>query len=258
MSKRPWFPFYTGDYTRKTRHLTAEQKGCYVDLMCFYWDNNGNLPNDPSKLCRIMGIERRAFNRVWGDLKHFFVHQVGQDGDTLLQERLQEELEKTIEISKVKAKAGKKGGEANAKAKNEHMPTHSHSHSHKEHSVNKLTAQDEPEKELTFWDIGESIGIPRSLIGQACSKHPETAVAKAIATTQIKKPADPKAFFKGLLRNNPQTGAQPDWQRMPLDDNKLEAWAVRNGFRRAYPGEEYPQYRGYLSSAVTLRKDKAA
>jgi hypothetical protein len=81
-----------------------------------------------------MGIERRRFNHIWRYLAPFWVIVNGIDGDTLLQERMQEELERTIAISKVKGEAGKKGGQAYAQAQKEHMPTHSHSHSqlHKE------------------------------------------------------------------------------------------------------------------------------
>ena len=122
MSKRPWFAFYTGDFERKTKHLSAHSTGAYVRLMISYWDNNGHLIYDPPGLCRIMGIDRRRFAATWGDVKHFFVSSKLEVGDTLLLPRMQEELEKTIAISKAKAVSGKRGGQASAVANTQAKP----------------------------------------------------------------------------------------------------------------------------------------
>ena len=128
MSKRPWFPFYTADFERKTKHLPAECVGAYIRLMMHYWDNNGILLTEPANLCRIMGIERRRYKKVMLQIGAFLLPQSSEFGDAYLLPRLQEELNRTITISKAKAESGRKGGLANAIAKRKQNPTHSHTH----------------------------------------------------------------------------------------------------------------------------------
>jgi hypothetical protein len=110
----------------------------------------------------------------------------------------------------------------------------------------------------SMWDVGEKAGIPRAVIGKACKSHTETAVANAIAAVVQKRPADPKAFFIGLLRENPTNGAKPEWSRIPYDDDDLVPFAVEHGFYKSDKtgAKTYRQIRAELGSLITKRLDQ--
>lgn len=201
MSKRPWYPLYTADFDRKTKHLQPEIVGCYIRLMNFYWDNNGQLRFVPADLCRIMGLDRRRFNATWAYLDTFFVLHNEGDGDTLLLPRLQEELEKTIAISKVKAESGKKGGLAKAKAEKQHKPTHTHTHISIDKSIEGKPSKKPEQKRLNLWDVAVSHGIPRPVIGKAIKDHGKEAVENAVKQVMTEQPADPVPFFIGVAKH---------------------------------------------------------
>lgn len=145
MSKRPWYPLYTGDLRRKTEHLSAEELGCYMRLMNNYWDNGGPITADPSRLCRIMGIEKRKYMGVMSQIGSFFVHHDSEFGDALLLPRMEEEIGKAIDLSEKRSQAGRKGGQANAKQVLEQLPTHSHSQL-KERAKKKILKEKKPAK----------------------------------------------------------------------------------------------------------------
>ncbi len=54
-SKRPWMPWYPGDYIKDTRHLTLIQHGSYILLIGEYW-MRGGLPKDEMTVCRLAGM----------------------------------------------------------------------------------------------------------------------------------------------------------------------------------------------------------
>lgn len=110
----------------------------------------------------------------------------------------------------------------------------------------------------SMWEVGEKAGIARPVIGKACKSHTETAVANAIAAVVQKRPADPTAFFLGLLRENPTNGAKPEWSRIPYDDDDLVPFAVEHGFYKSDStgAKTYKQIRSELRSMVTKRLDQ--
>jgi uncharacterized protein YdaU (DUF1376 family) len=259
MSKRPWFPLYVGDMLADTMNFDSAQFGGYMKILCHYWMTEEPMSIDEMRVAS--GLSKNIFQKSWPLFSKKFV----TENEKYFNRRMKEEITKAIELSEKRSKAGSKGGQANAQANDEQLPTQLQSQLHKEHSVNKLTGDDSPEidqkeapkKELTFWDIGESIGIPRPLIGKACKNHTETAVAEAIAKTQIKSPADPRAFFSGLLKANPKTGSDPTW--LPAADDQLEDFAVKQGIHTRGNAPQnlrnMTEYRNWLKSQL---RSKAA
>lgn len=73
----PAFQFYPRDYIMSTRTLTPEQRGVYIDLLCFAWDGDG-LPDSTSQLAAMAGISEAKFKRVWAELASKWVQ--GDDG----------------------------------------------------------------------------------------------------------------------------------------------------------------------------------
>ena len=103
---------YTGDYVKKTRHLTPEEHGIYLLLLIHSWDTKGPAPLDERKLCAIVnarsGGEIESLRRV---LAEYFVR--AEDG--WYNERMQSEIADAEFMSKRRSEAGKLGAQARVK-----------------------------------------------------------------------------------------------------------------------------------------------
>jgi|GEM_PF-6003507 len=53
MTEIVWYPFYVGDYARKTAHLSLLEHGAYRLLLDHYYATRQPLPNSPKELYRI-------------------------------------------------------------------------------------------------------------------------------------------------------------------------------------------------------------
>jgi uncharacterized protein YdaU (DUF1376 family) len=109
-----WYPRYSGDYARKTAHLSLVEHGAYTLLMDYYYTSGpipiSDTPNQGSfdvsfdvssddrlfRICRALDDrERRAVISV---LKQFFVIENG----CWINKRAEEELEKRRSISEIR------------------------------------------------------------------------------------------------------------------------------------------------------------
>lgn len=72
-----WYPFYVGDYIKKTAHLSMMEHGAYRMLIDHYMSTGHPLPNDPTKLYRICRArspsERKAVLSVTSE---FFIEDL--------------------------------------------------------------------------------------------------------------------------------------------------------------------------------------
>ncbi len=59
MNKMPWFKFYPADWVKGTRALTNKEKGVWMDLLCYMWENKerGQITADWESLARMVGLE---------------------------------------------------------------------------------------------------------------------------------------------------------------------------------------------------------
>jgi uncharacterized protein YdaU (DUF1376 family) len=97
----PWWP---RDYLAATRSMTLAERGAYTDLLWFAWDT-GVLPNDPSRLARMLGVSSEEFEAVWPGIKLKFVLT---DAGGIVNERLERERAKaTANRAKASEKAAK-------------------------------------------------------------------------------------------------------------------------------------------------------
>lgn len=99
---------YVADYLGDTRHLSTEQHGAYLLLLMTMWRAGGSLPNDPTKLARIVGCSASKWAKISDDVMAFFEVDV----DQIVSARLSKELEKASQKSIKRAEAGAKGGSA--------------------------------------------------------------------------------------------------------------------------------------------------
>jgi hypothetical protein len=56
----------------------------------------------------------------------------------------------------------------------------------------------------SIWDVWEQLAGPnsRGVLGQLIKANGENEVAKAVGIVLLKRPADPKQYLYGILRNN--------------------------------------------------------
>lgn len=98
---RPWMPFYVSDYVADTLHLTTEQHGAYILLMCHYWRHDG-LPTDENQLMAIAKLSEVNWRSNCQVLHNFFTKDWRH-------KRIEVELAKAKSISKKRQLAGMKG-----------------------------------------------------------------------------------------------------------------------------------------------------
>ena len=100
-----WFPLYSGDYGRKTAHLSVVENGAYLLLLIHYYATGRPLPNDKVSLYRIARAhgddERAAVDSV---VSQFFTLQ----DDGYHNSRADVELGKRAEFHNKLAAAGRK------------------------------------------------------------------------------------------------------------------------------------------------------
>lgn len=62
--KDPAFLFYSLNWLQGTAGLKPDEKGVYIDLLS-HQHQNGFIPNDPSRLCRMVGLSEKEFLPIW-------------------------------------------------------------------------------------------------------------------------------------------------------------------------------------------------
>ena len=104
---KAYFPLYTSDYLRKTRHLSTKGHGAYLLLLLYLWDCDGEMKESPALIQRVTGMTEGEYRTVWRkELAPFFVITEG----VITHSRVSEELEKRAEKLQKRCKAGAKGG----------------------------------------------------------------------------------------------------------------------------------------------------
>ena len=93
MPARPWFAFFPGDYLADTAHLSLEEHGAYLKLICHAWNHDGIVPGDPRQLGNIWGCHTNRAINLWGVLAEFFY----ETGGGFRHKRVDKEITKAIE-----------------------------------------------------------------------------------------------------------------------------------------------------------------
>ncbi len=110
MSERPFMQLYVSDYLGDTRHLSCEQHGAYLLLLMTMWNASGSLPDDDSKLARIVCLSVKKWRLIRDDILRFFEVENG----LISHGRLSKELQKSESKSQSRASSGAEGGRAKA------------------------------------------------------------------------------------------------------------------------------------------------
>ncbi len=109
-----WYPFYVGDYARKTAHLSMLEHGAYRLLLDHYYATGEPLPDDNVKLFRICRARTPSERQsVLSTVAEFFT----KDGTLLRSEKCDRVLDKQLNYSNsqsAKAKLRHSNGNATA------------------------------------------------------------------------------------------------------------------------------------------------
>lgn len=107
-----WYPFYVGDYDRKTAHLSLLEHGAYRLLLDHYYATGEPLPNNPIKLYRICRARTPSERKsVLSAAYQFFI----KDGTLLRSKKCDSVLAKQLSYSNSQsAKAKQRHSHGNA------------------------------------------------------------------------------------------------------------------------------------------------
>lgn len=94
--KPPAFQFYVADFLIGCAGMTLEQRGAYITLLCYQWDQDG-LPNDKTALAMYCGGNHQVVEDVLFKFKEY------PDGK-LRNERLEKARETQKEFSRKQAR----------------------------------------------------------------------------------------------------------------------------------------------------------
>jgi len=90
MSKAPAMPFYVDAFMADTMDLSEAEEGVYLRLLMCMWRSEGKLPNDDTRLARMVRVSKPKWvNKYRPVLEKFF----DVSGDFLTQKRLKKEWE---------------------------------------------------------------------------------------------------------------------------------------------------------------------
>lgn len=103
-TKKPdlWMPWYIADYLADTTHLSAAEHGAYLLMLAHAWMNNGALPLEDERLCRLTRMSAVEWELSKGVLMRFWT----AEDDGYVQKRLRSELLKAKNMQDQRVKAG--------------------------------------------------------------------------------------------------------------------------------------------------------
>lgn len=117
-SNSPAFQFYPSDFISGTIHMSPEEVGAYIRLLCYQWEHEA-IPDETKILIRITGAKKATITEV---LKKFTKSEKG-----LINQRLKKSLDEQIEYRKKKSEAGKKGNQKRWEIDSKEVAKESHS-----------------------------------------------------------------------------------------------------------------------------------
>lgn len=71
MAKDPAFLFYPQRWLEGTAEMSPPERGIYIDLLA-YQHQKGSIPQEPSKLCRLVRLSESEFIPIWEGVKNKF------------------------------------------------------------------------------------------------------------------------------------------------------------------------------------------
>lgn len=204
-----WMPFNVADYIKDTRHLTAAERGAYVELICYLWTNDGALANDPKRVFRLTGLSPREWALSRATLLEFFTLVDG----VYRHKRVDQEIERARIFIEQKRAAGKASGKARSERTFNGRSTGVSTGS--ERGCNQLQSQSSVSKDTggpaadpvkSLFDAGVFLLIgsgsteraARSFIADARKKVGDERLAALLA--EAKSKTEPRAWLAAAIK----------------------------------------------------------
>jgi hypothetical protein len=99
--KDPAFLFYSKDWIEGTAEYMPEEKGVYIDLLCFQ-HQRGGIPNNTERLAKMVGLSIEKFEKIWSVISEHFE----PNGDRLVNRKLNQVMTERSEKSKINTITG--------------------------------------------------------------------------------------------------------------------------------------------------------
>lgn len=115
MTDIPVMQFYPDAYLADTMHLSLEEHGAYSRLLFFMWRAGGELPDDDTRLARMVGVSTTKWKKIRPGIDEFFIKNEGK----ITQKRLNIDYEKALEKREKLSHNGYKGGKAKSLKNND-------------------------------------------------------------------------------------------------------------------------------------------
>lgn len=121
MSEAPRVDWYPSDWLGGTRKLSAEERGIYIDLLMYFFEEEGALECDYRRLSRAIGISQRKLKTAVKTLVDQGKLEV--ENGFIINFRAKKELEKRSEMSKKARNSAKKRWSINRQKPNKNNET---------------------------------------------------------------------------------------------------------------------------------------
>jgi len=202
-----FFPFYIGDYLKKTQMLSCEEHGAYMLLTFSLYQNDGYLALNEKRLARVCKLSESEFTEIWEELSSYFIIE----GGFISNKRVLEEIEKAQNRKKKASENGKKGGRpkkadhnleetqdkptglttGKAKTNLEESSSPSPSPSHSSSPTNSPSNKEEREKDFATLIRGLGFDLPLMEIDKFIDYWTESSPKGKKMLFEMKKTFDP-------------------------------------------------------------------
>ena len=202
----PAFQFYVQDFLTGTMHLSAEEVGAYMLLLCHQWDK-GALPSSDRELLRIARTKMKVLEVVKGKF-------VLCDDGLLRNLRMEKEREKQASYKKQRSEDGKKGNEIrwqkHSKAKTETSPSDKKSVADGRSSSSTSSSFSTSDRDISAWE-------PKDILQNK----------NAVALSDIAHTLPPEEWEHCLSQWNLALLADPGYERTGDDARDIQVLTAR-------------------------------
>lgn len=101
MSSDPAFLMYSKDWLSGTAEYMPDEKGVYIDLLCYQHQNNG-LPKDTERLAKMVGLSHESFLKIWQVISKHFI----ESDNRMVNQKLQKVMNNRAEKSHINTITG--------------------------------------------------------------------------------------------------------------------------------------------------------
>lgn len=185
-----WYPFYVGDYARKTAHLSLLEHGAYRLLLDHYYSTGLPLPDDNTKLFRICRARTPSERQsVLSTVAEFFT----KDGTLLRSKKCDRVLDKQLNYSNSQS--------ANAKRRHSHGTATAMLHARVTRTRTKEEVSSYKVEFENFWDLYPTMNRSKGSKKDALAAY-EVALKKTNHETIMKGINNYAAYIQNTGQSN--------------------------------------------------------